>query len=481
MDRSHQHSKNGVGLIAGTARRNITPPVGAPLLGTIQRCTGIHDELYARALVLGDESQLVAFISLDLIGMDFGLADEIREAIRKSAGISMSLVHCTHNHSAPFTIPWSVLGPRWLAGPGRKWRDSLPQIVAEAVAEAKRTAMPTKLSAGRAPVQIGSNRRLRTSEGVVMKPNPDGSVIPWVDVLRIERIDGTKTVLFSHAAHPVIIHGSSRLISAEFPGFAAGKLESVLGEGSIALFGQGFAGDINGNPLRGGIDAAKSAGEELARATLAALEDCEPITESSFQIRSVRIDIPLQALPSRSECEKSLKEAEEKLAQCNQADLASDERLWDLQDLVGVAKSQEESSEADDVQPMEKQPWWRMDTVLCLQDLLLKVDARAETPLRFEAHVLRIGDDWGLLATTHELFSEYQLRLEENVPTKHKMMLAYTNGCESYIPMDKDLSLGGYEASSFPEDGAALRYRHRRAVRPGCEQKVMEALRAVWK
>ena len=30
----------------------ITPPVGAPTLGTIQRSTGVHDDLYARALVL---------------------------------------------------------------------------------------------------------------------------------------------------------------------------------------------------------------------------------------------------------------------------------------------------------------------------------------------------------------------------------------------------------------------------------------------
>jgi neutral ceramidase len=469
-------------LRVGTARTVITPPVGAPLLGTIQRSTGIHDELYARALLIRDNSQSVAFVSLDLIGMDFVLADQIRDAVRDAAGVSVCLLHCTHNHSAPFTIPWSVLGTRWLAGPGKTWRDSLPQIIAKTVAQAKQDSEAVTFSAGRAPVQIGSNRRLRTAEGVVMKPNPDGPVVPWVDVLRINRQDGTTAaVLFSHAAHPVIIHGSSRLISAEFPGFATTKLESLVGGRSMAMFGQAFAGDINGNPLRGGIEAAQTAGEELARGAFSAVQNSELISDSVLQINSVRLGIPLQPLPSRDECEKALREAEEKLAECRDADLASDEQLWDLQDQVGEAKSQEGSSEVDDVQPMEKQPWWRMDTVLCLRDLMAKIDARDETPLRFEAHLLRFGDDWSLLATSHELFSEYQLKLDREVPTKHNMMVAYTNGCESYIPLDRDLPLGGYEASSFPEDGAALRYRHRRAVRAGCEQQVVEALQSLWK
>jgi hypothetical protein len=59
-------------------------------------------------------------------------------------------------------------------------------------------------------------------------------------------------------------------------------------------------------------------------------------------------------------------------------------------------------------------------------------------------------------------------------------MLAYTNGCESYIPMDRDLALGGYEAATLPADGAALRYRHRRALRPGFEGRVVEQLRSLW-
>ena len=152
-----------------------------------------------------------------------------------------------------------------------------------------------------------------------------------------------------------------------------------------------------------------------------------------------------------------------------------------MQDEAESAKSQQESKAADDVQPMEGKAWWMMDTVLCLRDLLNKVERHDESPLRFEAHMVRIGDHWSLLAATHELFAEYQLMLDKAAPTEHNMMLAYTNGCESYIPMDRDLTLGGYEAASFPAlDGASLRYRHRRALRQGFEGQFVEQLRSLW-
>ncbi len=118
-------------LLAGAAELVISPPVGAPTLGTIQRSTGVHDDLYARALVLNDGRKRVAILSLDLIGMDFALADQIRGAIAARTGIAIALVHCTHNHSAPFTIPWSVLGPRWLSGPGKAWHDGLAGKLAD--------------------------------------------------------------------------------------------------------------------------------------------------------------------------------------------------------------------------------------------------------------------------------------------------------------------------------------------------------------
>ena len=239
----------------------ITPPPGAPLLGTIQRSHGMHDDLYARVLVLNDGRQRIAILGFDLIGMDLALADEICGAIRERTGVLTTLLNCSHTHSAPFTMPWSVLGWRWLSGPGREWRDGLVSKTAELVSRADATAEAALLRVGRARAQIGSNRRLPVGQAIVMKPNPGGVVVPWVDVLRVDRLDeGPAVILFSHAAHPVIIHGASRLVSADYPGFASRKLKDRLGGNVMTMFGQACGANINADPLRGGFLAAEQAG-----------------------------------------------------------------------------------------------------------------------------------------------------------------------------------------------------------------------------
>lgn len=92
-------------MLAGTSEAKVTPPIGAPLLGCLQRTNGVHDDLFVRAMVLGDGSQRVALVCADLIGMDFALADEIRTTIQQRTGISNTLLNCSHTDSAPFTIP----------------------------------------------------------------------------------------------------------------------------------------------------------------------------------------------------------------------------------------------------------------------------------------------------------------------------------------------------------------------------------------
>ena len=87
-----------------------------------------------------------------------------------------------------------------------------------------------------------------------------------------------------------------------------------------------------------------------------------------------------------------LNAAERRLAESYGRSQFSDSELWDLQDAADAPVSTTASSAANDVQPMEGKPWWMMDTILCLRDLLAKIDAADERPLRFEAQGLRIGD-----------------------------------------------------------------------------------------
>ncbi len=97
---------------AGAASVVITPPLGTSLAGYLvdRKAEGVHDDLYANALVVDDGSGPLALLSLDLVAISSATAQGIREAIQKETGIQPDrvLIAATHTHTGPATI--SVFG-----------------------------------------------------------------------------------------------------------------------------------------------------------------------------------------------------------------------------------------------------------------------------------------------------------------------------------------------------------------------------------
>jgi hypothetical protein len=434
-------------LWAGVSEVVITPPVGAPVVDNKQRSTGIHDDLFVKALVLSDGEHKTAIICIDLEGVDVSWSDNIREMVKAKTGITTTLLNCSHTHSAPFLMPlsWNAFGGgKWFQDEGAQWYEELKTKVVNAVVRAAAGLTTANLHVGRTSVQIGSNRRLPTEKGIVMKPNPDGAVVPWVDVLRVDDISGKPiAILFSHVAHPVTIHGWDTLISADYPGYAVKEVERRLGGGVRAMFAQGCCGNINSDPLRGGHDAAKRAGEILGAAVVKAATESRTIEPAKIRTASVTANLSFQDIPNPEECKRAIIRAEERLAKAKDNKYIHDE-------------------------------------IICLRDLLTKSERGEKQTLRFEIQMLAIGKMWCLLAMPHEVFAEYQLWIDKNSPFEHNMVLAYTGGCESYVPTDKDFSLGGYEAVHSPTRGAALGYPYRAALRPGIEHEIKKLIRTVW-
>src|SRR5437899_10137775 len=95
----------GATLKAGVSKVDITPPAGLPMWGYGSRkspSTGTLDPLFARVLVLEAGETRLALVALDL-GRCFGPASlaRLREAARKSSGISYLLVVASHTHAGP--------------------------------------------------------------------------------------------------------------------------------------------------------------------------------------------------------------------------------------------------------------------------------------------------------------------------------------------------------------------------------------------
>jgi hypothetical protein len=418
-------------LMAGAAETVVTPAAeGTFLIGPMKPSTGVNDDLYARALVLADGDNRIAIVTLDYLGFDFGFTRVLLTAASKASGIPTDhiMLNCSHTHSAPLTAPW---GP-WKEHQDKPFHQMLPKKVAEVVRLACDNLQPARLRYRREPTQIGFNRRLFNGEKIVMAPNPKGAVLPWVDVLAAERNDGKPiAVLFSHAAHPVIVHEASTLISADYPGFAVQTLKRSSGKDTIYLFAQGCSGNINGFPLKGGLDAAAAAGRDLGQAVGRALNRMDDENANgSIRIQSTELQLPLQNPPPADKCRELMNK--------------------------------------------EKRP----DRRQRFAELLAIAESNKPQTMRMPIRAFVLGD-LCILGMAHEPFAEYHHYVNEICPFKHNMVFAYTNGLESYVGTKKDYDLGengGYETSPR---GAAFMFESRLPLAPQSEAIIRRALKNI--
>ncbi|MBN1685143.1 MAG: hypothetical protein JW852_00735, partial [Spirochaetales bacterium] len=134
----------------------------------------------------------------------------------------------------------------------------IEQRTVDAVKEAWSTMVPVRVGAGVGRNdKIMENRRVRLKNGreadvrraYALPPDNEvagvGPVDPEIGVLRFDRLDGrTLAVVYNFACHPIQgVPGAGN--TADITGFASRVIEDCLGDGAVALFLQGCAGDIN--------------------------------------------------------------------------------------------------------------------------------------------------------------------------------------------------------------------------------------------
>ena len=383
----------------------------------------VYAELYARTLVLADGETQLAIVTVDFGQFPLDYNKVLLDGIQQATGIPQEhiVINCSHTHNAP-----GVDG-RWISEESEMW---LANSLAELVNNAVDRLQPASLRSGRAPVQIGYNRRLMNEAGsIAMAPNPNGSIAPWVDVLGVYDKNGDIiAVLFSHAAHPVIVHWSSEEIGADFPGYAVEHLRNFLdlNSDSVLLFAQGCAADINGYPLRGGFSACDVAGFTLAFATYQALKTAKDIPAAPLRVSSKLVNLPFREPPSVVECQQLIDEHPD------------DDRY--------VA--------------------------------LLEVAERGEKrTLPFPISAFAVGDALCIFSVSHELFSEYQLFADQISPFSHTFVFGYTNGSEVYIATKAAYDLGlkaGYEVG--PRNHA-LSGPYRLALHSSVEEQIHKEIK----
>lgn len=405
----------------------ITPPLGMPLAGyySPRGATGVHDELWARALVVEGQGGRAAVVSCDLIHLTQEAGDAARALIAQKTGIPREriVVTASHTHTGPVLIGTHdryMLGEEQLAL-ARKYAEELPGRIAEAAAEAAAQLQPARLLLGSEEERsIVFNRRFHMADGTVGwnpgKRNPAirrvaGPVDAEVGVLAVESAEKGLPVatLVNYALHLDTVGGTE--YSADYPYTLTDLLARARGAGHVTLFAMGASGNVNHldvstkAPQKGHGEAARI-GTVLAGAALKALW-------KAVEAPPARIDAAVETVA------------------LDLAPHTAQELAW----AQGIA---------EEVRRGGKPAF--LDQVKAFR--ILDVDRRQGKPIPAEVQVLTFGRKAAVVALPGEIFVELGLAIKQGSPFERTWVVSLANANPGYVPDRKAYDEGNYEPVS---------------------------------
>lgn len=272
-------------LKAGVSKVNISK-TGSGLL---------NDPLYVKALVLEAGETRAVIITVDAVAIaEIGsirnnYLSNVRSVLEKELNIKASnvLINASHCHG--------------------QVSSDIEQRTIQAVKEALQKMVPVNIGSGTGfESRIMENRRMKLKNGkeadsrhaYSLPPDEEvigvGPVDTEIGILRLDRKNGkTLAVLYNFACHP-IMGVPSVGNTADISGFASKVIEDCLGDGTMALFLQGCAGDINpvmykdvNNP-----HDAEPLGNILGLSTVRALNDIKSAGNSEMKVINESLELP---------------------------------------------------------------------------------------------------------------------------------------------------------------------------------------------
>ncbi len=258
----------------------------------------VNDSLYVKALVLENGPVCLTIITVDAVAIGGigsigdGYLETVRSEIERDLKINKKniLINASHLHGAGYNV--------------------CPDI-AERTVKAVRTAwqnmVPVMTGVGRGyEDRITENRRFRIKNGKeadirhAYPMPPDEEVIGLgpedyeIGILRLDKMNGeTLAVVYNFAGHPYQgVPGQGA--TADFPGFASKIIEDNLSENTIALFIQGFGGDIS-TVLYKDVNNPRNAevlGNMLGISTIEAIKEIKTTIYGDLKVVNEVIKLP---------------------------------------------------------------------------------------------------------------------------------------------------------------------------------------------
>lgn len=225
-------------LIAGAGKADMTPPASAfPYVVPSEKpFVGVHDPLFARAMVLDDGSTRVVLVSIDATSLIE--PDKIVAAVAAAADAPPSnvMVTVTHTHNNPLVF--------WHGQASNLSQPAMIAQVREAAVEAVRAAMaarhPARMVFARARAYANVNNG--EEAGLATWADPEGSSDKSLDLVRVTDLAGKPlAMMVNYATHGEVMYRAVTKdggyeVSGDLPGAVSAMLEDEPGGAPVVLF-----------------------------------------------------------------------------------------------------------------------------------------------------------------------------------------------------------------------------------------------------
>ncbi|MBC8468818.1 MAG: neutral/alkaline non-lysosomal ceramidase N-terminal domain-containing protein [Planctomycetes bacterium] len=420
---------------AGAAVSNITPPLDEPVVGgwNSPPATHVHDELYAKCLVLDDGKTKLVFVVCDNLGISREVYDKAKRIINEKTSIPIEnmMMSATHTHSSITARSTNRLRQdKELSS----YQQFLVSRISDGVRRAVNNLKPARIGWGstQEPAQV-FNRRCFMKPGVpvpnpfggedkvVMNPgrgNPNilkaaGLTDPQIAFLSIKSVDGRTIALLANYSLHYVGTGQQGVISADYFGVFADKIRQLLGADRsdppfIGILTNGTSGDINNidwlnKPTKGFAPYEKM--QQVADLVATAVYEAHKNLKFQDWVKLDAMKNEL-ALAVRKPTDKQ------------------------------IAYAQRILEKPDDAKPYHKHEKVYARRTLQMQDTPAEVSVVLQT--------FRIGN-LGICAIPFEVFVEIGLEMKAKSPFEQTFTISHANGSYGYLPTIAQHELGGYE------------------------------------
>jgi hypothetical protein len=280
--------------------------------GNGRPASSVHDDLWARAVVLREGETTIAIVAIDVVGFFYDDVLDVRAAVEAAdIGVDHVIVSSTHVHEGPDSLgQWGqTFGRR---GVNDEWLSWVKTRMADAVIEAAKALQPAELYVANADTSAyvpekGTNNLI------------DDHRDPWIvdEDMGLASIRDTRgetiATLINYGNHPEALADENLAITSDFVHYVRDGVEkgvewesgAIEGVGGVAIFLQGAVGgmmtplgvtvrDLDGQEFTSSnFDKSQALGHMMASQALEEIKTAKLSADPILSLRATQMYLPM--------------------------------------------------------------------------------------------------------------------------------------------------------------------------------------------